>query len=864
MSQDASQPNGRPRRVGARPDAGRRVVLLSAVLLAGVALLAPVVAAHQPIHANGLLPGWLLVLLFAACTVFVVEIEIRREAHAFTFSEIPLTIALYLASPVGLVLSRAVGEMVVLVPKLRSTRKVLFNLALFAFESVAALTVFGLLCHTADITVARTWLAAVAAVLTADVIGWICVSTVIVWHGGEHEALTTVIVGVGTAVANTSLALAASLLIHFNSAAAVLLVAIGGVLYAAYRGYSALAQRYASLQLLYEFTRAVGGARRAESVLTAILEQVRRALRADVAEILLVGLDGERCLRMRLSGDGEVTSEMTDGGGPFWERVVEGHEVLLVARPGRRATRRSAERVEMLAELEVRDLAVAPLYGEEGVGGYLLVADRLSEGSTFDSGDVRLLEALANHAAVALENGRLVERVAREVREREYQAAHDALTGLANRTSFVDTVRDALVRCGPLGVAVMLMDLDRFKDVNDTLGHDTGDEVLSLVAARLSGALGDSATVARLGGDEFAILVPGIADVETARRLAFEARSVLVPPFALRGVALEISGSIGITVAPQHGTDAHTLLKRADIAMYSAKREPGGIDVYDADSDENTVTRLALVGALREAIEHEQLQVYYQPKVRLSDERVVGAEALVRWFHPEHGFMSPDVFIAIAERTGLIGSLTRFVAREAIAQCKEWNDNGYELSIAVNLSAVSLLDMTTPDLFAELLDELQLDPSRLVLEITETTIMEPARSMAAIERLAALGVQLSIDDFGTGYSSLSHLQRLPVQEIKVDRSFVMTMGANESDAAIVKSIVDLGHNLGLRVVAEGVEDRVSWDLLARQRCDIAEGYFMSRPIPADAFNEWLHGWEPRRIEPITRMERAVTSIGRWR
>ncbi len=276
------------------------------------------------------------------------------------------------------------------------------------------------------------------------------------------------------------------------------------------------------------------------------------------------------------------------------------------------------------------------------------------------------------------------------------------------------------------------------------------------------------------------------------------------------------------------------------------------------------MTRLALVGALREAIDHEQLQVYYQPKVRLSDERVLGAEALVRWFHPEHGFMSPDVFVAIAERTGLISSLTRFVARTAIAQCKEWDENGYDLSIAVNLSAVSLLDMSTPELFADLLAEYELDPAKLVLEITETTIMEPARSMAAIERLAALGVQLSIDDFGTGYSSLSHLQRLPVQEIKVDRSFVMTMGANESDAAIVKSIVELGHNLGLRVVAEGVEDRVSWDLLARQGCDVAQGYFMSRPIPADAFSEWLHGWEPKRVESAAHVERAVTSIGRWR
>ncbi len=859
MTHEAVQPNGRPPLGTARPDAGRRVVLLSAGLLVGLALLAPLAARYAPVHANGILPAWAFVLAFAASTVFVVEIEVRREAHAFTFSEVPLTVALYLASPLGLVLGRVAGELLVWVPKLRSPRKVLFNLSLFACESAAALAVFGMLCTTADITVPRTWLAAIAAVLVADIIGWVCVSTVIAWHGGNRESFTTLIVGIGTAVANTSLALAAALLIHFTAAAALLLLAIGVVLYGAYRGYSSLSQRYASLQLLYDFTRAVSGARRAESVLSAILEQVRRALRADTAELVLVGLDDERCLRMRLSGDGDATSTMIEPGAPFWEAVVQRREVVLVPRASRRAGR-----AELLRELDVRDLAIAPLFGEEGVAGYLLVSDRLGDVSTFDAGDARLLEALANHAGVALENGRLVERVAREAREREYQAAHDALTGLRNRTSFVDAVRAALVSRGDSSVAVMLMDLDRFKDVNDTLGHDTGDEVLCLVASRLSGALGDGVTVARLGGDEFAILMPRVADVEAAVELAAEARSVLLPPFSVRGVALEVAGSIGVTVAPQHGEDAHTLLKRADIAMYSAKREPSGVDVYDAENDENTVTRLALVGALREAIDNADLRVYYQPKVRLADEVVVGAEALVRWIHPEHGFMSPDAFVAIAERTGLIGGLTRLVARAAIMQCKEWSDAGYDLSIAVNLSAVSLLDASTPDLFGELLEESGLDPRKLTLEITETTIMEPARSIAAIERLAGLGVQLSIDDFGTGYSSLTHLQRLPVQEIKVDRSFVMTMGANESDAAIVKSIVDLGHNLGLRVVAEGVEDRVSWDLLARQGCDIAQGYYMSRAIPADAFNDWLRTWEPKRIEPLAALERAVTSLGQWR
>jgi len=312
-------------------------------------------------------------------------------------------------------------------------------------------------------------------------------------------------------------------------------------------------------------------------------------------------------------------------------------------------------------------------------------------------------------------------------------------------------------------------------------------------------------------------------------------------------MALEVSGSIGIALAPVHGTDAATLMKRADIAMYEAKAG-SGVGVYEAEDDDYSVRRLELAGALRRAIDEGELMVYYQPKARLSDGAIIGAEALVRWQHPEFGMLPPDDFISIAERSGLIGSLTQFVLRRAISECRAWHARGWDLSVAVNLSVVGLIDLDLPEAIDGMLRVAGLDPSYLTLEITESSIMNTGRTVAAIDRLARLGVRLSIDDFGTGYSSLSYLQQLPVHEVKVDKSFVMSMSNNASDAAIVKSIVDLAHNLELKVVAEGVEDGASWQRLDRMGCDIAQGYYMSRPVPPDAFVQWIEAWPERRTE----------------
>jgi diguanylate cyclase (GGDEF)-like protein len=828
----------------------RTLVLAAGLLVASVALFLAVIPHLAVVNEQPRLQWWGFAIAFAITEALAFNLEVKGEATGFTLNTVPLVVGLFYVSPLGLIAAYLLGSALTLVVRDRQrVVKLAFNVALTATEATVAIVTFRLLHAGSTIVQPRSWLAAVVAVAVAGMVTSIAISIAIHWHGARPRIGLIVVAGAVTSLCNTSLALTTALLVRQTLAASVLIGVIAVVLALAYRSYTSLWKRYENLQLFYDFTRAIGGSQRAESVLEAILEQARELLRADVAELTLESPDA----------DGPVFALRAQGDMPFetsvpaqllpseWmrARVVNEDKVVLVPR----STKVPAHQ-EHLDWLCVRDCIVAPLHGANGVVGTLTVGDRLGDTSTFDATDARLLETLANHSSVALENGRLVDRLSREVSEREHQAMHDALTGLPNRMNLFERLEEALdERPSGESVAVLLMDLDRFKDINEALGHDTGDEVLRLVARRIRAALDEHATVARLGGDEYAVVLPHIRDIDSAVALAHEIRSRLSAPLPVAGMALEVGGSIGIAVAPAHGTDGATLMKRADIAMYEAKGGQG-VGVYEVENDDLSVRRLELAGALRRAIDDGELMVYYQPKARLSDGAIIGAEALVRWQHPEYGMLPPDDFISIAERSGLIGSLTHFVVRRAISQCRAWHAKGWDLSVAVNLSVVGLIDFDLPEAIDGMLRVAGLDAKYLTMEITESSIMDTGRTLAAIDRLARLGVQLSIDDFGTGYSSLSYLQKLPVHEVKVDKSFVMSMSSNESDAAIVKSIVDLAHNLDLKVVAEGVEDRESWQRLERLGCDIAQGYYMSRPVPPEAFDEWLAAWPERRIELI--------------
>jgi diguanylate cyclase (GGDEF)-like protein len=425
-----------------------------------------------------------------------------------------------------------------------------------------------------------------------------------------------------------------------------------------------------------------------------------------------------------------------------------------------------------------------------------------------------------------------------------FQATHDALTGLPNRAMFRYRLSQAITaakREKPSGaVGMIMMDVDRFKEVNDTLGHNFGDQLLIEIGRRLSHTAGAGDTVARLGGDEFAIQFVGVG-ARSASDVAARIATAFDDPFVLGDVSIDVNASIGIALFPEHAADADTLMKRADIAMYDAKKSQGNVAVYEPGRDEHSLRRLSLMMELRQAIAGNQFELYYQPKIDIVTERVVHAEALVRWNHPKHGIMRPDEFIPLAEQSGKIGLITKWVIRQAVTQCAEWRKNGVDLTVAVNLSALDLFDSELPTFISGLLAEASLPPAKLLLEITESAVMtDTAYALKILADLKRRGLCLAIDDFGTGYSSLSHLKRLPVDELKIDKSFVLNLTESATDdLVIVRSTIELGHNMGLIVIAEGVETAESWRILKRLGCDMAQGYYMSPPLAAGAFAEWV-------------------------
>ncbi|HEX8155258.1 MAG TPA: EAL domain-containing protein, partial [Thermoanaerobaculia bacterium] len=429
-----------------------------------------------------------------------------------------------------------------------------------------------------------------------------------------------------------------------------------------------------------------------------------------------------------------------------------------------------------------------------------------------------------------------------QVVQLRHQALHDALTGLPNRMLLFDRLDGAIdqARRESFSIALMLMDLDRFKEVNDTFGHHFGDALLKQVAFRLQNQIGPRDVVARLGGDEFAVLLPDAVDANDAASMARRILNTLQQSFVVEGQVLDVGASIGIALYPTHGTDARTLLRRSDVAMYAAKQSQSGYTFHKDEHESRTPDQLALVVEMRHAIERNEFELYYQPKQHLRSGLVTRVEILLRWNHPVRGLLSPAIFIPIAERTGLIKPITDWVLDRAMQQCRRWQDEGAPIHVAMNVSAKSLLDQALPSKVQRALDRWGVDPRFLKIEITESSIMaDPAHALAILSMLQSMGVRLSVDDFGTGYSSLTHLRELPIDEIKIDKSFVGNMNASEADASIVRTVIDLGHNLGKQVCAEGVEDEATWQRLGAMGCDLAQGYWISRPLNAASLMQWL-------------------------
>lgn len=436
-------------------------------------------------------------------------------------------------------------------------------------------------------------------------------------------------------------------------------------------------------------------------------------------------------------------------------------------------------------------------------------------------------------------------------RQANYSATHDLATDLPNRALFYDRVEQSILSANSQNrlLSIVLVEFANFKEVYDTLGRNSSDLILKQMATRLQSVVSGNDSVARIDGNIFSLMVPATDTENAGVMLAKNVQAALEPPFKADRLNLSIHSNIGIVNFPEHGEDVDTLVQKAGVALFMAGKSHEGYVVYSPLFDDHSPRRLTLMSELRQAIEREQLHIYYQPKISIKTGQLYGAEALVRWNHPRHGFISPDEFIPMAERTRMIKHLTTWALKKTFRQCAEWRKQGMDLIVSVNLSARDLHDPELPDIVAGIAASMGINPAWMMLEITESSIMsDPERSLDIILRLHDMGYKLSIDDFGTGYSSLAYLKKMPLTELKIDKSFVIDMLNNENDAVIVKATINLAHNLGLQVTAEGVETQQAMGLLREYACDIAQGYLFSKPVALDEFNQWIRDYAADCVE----------------
>jgi diguanylate cyclase (GGDEF)-like protein len=787
----------------------------------GTALLLALRHEH-PVFTEVGLSIWVVIALFAIAESCVVHVYIDRQARTFSLSEIPLLLGLAYLSPVALIVGRLVGSALALaIVRRQPATKLAFNLSYFLLDTGLAVIVYRAVLGSSAPYEPRGYLAALAATTMSLLVGSVAVSVAIAasegrWMRSPLESLA----GWGTVTTALSAYLG---LIAVNALAPVRmspwLFTAGAVLvFASYRAHSQVRKSAEHLEHLYGFSRTLADSLTRGAVDFAVLEHASELLRADRAELILSGDETAAFITLH-NGALSVLN------GPPAEQALKVHRGMLGGRD-----------VALVGDAMVATLRA----GDERLGT-LMVSGRLGEVDQFSAEDLQLFETLVTHGSISLRNHRLLERLRREADERHWQALHDTLTGLPNRARLDDELRERLSdRHHDESVVVMLIDLDRFKEVNDTLGHHQGDVLLCKIADRISEVVDVTTLVARLGGDEFAVVYKTFDSRPEIKAHAQVIEHRLLEPFELDGLVFEVGSSIGIALSPDDGDDPSTLLQRADVAMYAAKRGSTSAEFYDADIDHASPRQLALAAELRRAIGRRELLVEYQPKAALPSGDVVGVEALARWHHPQHGFVTPEVFIAIAERSGLIRPLTECVLDIALGQVAQWRAEGFDLGVAVNVSTRNLLDEALPPMVAAALARHRVPASSLTLEITESTIIaDPARTVGTLNCLSDMGIALAIDDFGTGYSSLSYLHRLPVDELKIDKSFVQRMTADESDSVIVRSTIELGHNLGLQVTAEGVEDGQTWQLLAAAGCDQAQGFHLRTSGTGAQLTRWL-------------------------
>ena len=814
MSRPAS-PTRWVRSVATLPAPARlRAAAIAVALTAAVLLL---LVANHPVGRPDL-PWWALAVLFAG-------VGLAAAGRATTLRALPLVIGLFCTPGLGVIAGRVAGDGVAAAARRTPPADAVTRLAVGGLSTVAAVLAFqGIAPDTSAVT-PRAWLAAAVAALVAELVaGALFVGTRLLQHASTTWVADAGRLGrrlVATAVVATVGVLAATAL-RYDGRTGWLLAALAVLGGAGLVRNARAAERHRRLRRLYEYVRRLTAVRPAGDDLPATLAELRELLPADRVELALLSAPDSAPVRESSSAHASSDAAATPDLDAFEQQVLDTGEPAL-----ERRTRGSDARI-----------AVRVAAGDRL--GVLQAVRRTGADRGFDASDLETLEAVGAALGSALERGVLIEGL-------QQAATVDRVTGLAN----LDATRLALtavLSASPRGAVVLLLDLDRFQDVNDTLGHDAGDRVLREVAQRLELAAPAGATVGRVGGDQFAVIWRGSADTDVAHLAGLGLRAEVEGTVRIGTLSADVRLTVGLARAPEHGTDAGTLLRRAEMAMYAAKGSASRFFEWDPRLERDGTRRLSIVRGLRQALTAGDLTVVFQPKVRLGNGHVDGLEALARWDDETLGSVRPDEFIPLAETSGLIGTLTNAVLRQALEACRRWHDLGVEVGVAVNLSARSLLDPRLVRQTASLLASHRVAPQWLTFEITETEVMDhPERSVEVLRQLRALGVRLSIDDFGTGYSSLTYVKGLPVHEVKIDKAFVPDLADDNADRAVVRAVVDLGHSLGLEVVAEGVETGPQTDLLQTLGVDCVQGFHHGRPMTAHDATAWLLGRTPSGV-----------------
>ena len=834
----------------------RSRVLIFATLLAGlgVGLLALTPAATLTPQRSWTPPFLALIVTFALAEATALHVEIRKESHSLSLSGIPLMFGLLYASPLMVAAAYVIGAVpTMLWVRKSSYLKTFWNACLFGAEAAAAaLIVRSVLGQNLPRT-ALEWLVPLGAVLVAELMSLLAVPLVIMtvdakfrWHlfgdVGQSQILAAL---AGTFTVTAAAASINSPYMVFY--AVIPLVGVSIML----RSSGHLAQRFNDLQKLHTFTKALANEHGPRTLDTGLIELVE-IMRSKSAGLVVVGPSNEMPPTIRvLIDDKFVDLDAEQIACKLITVVADGPITQLTEDDPRPMVQ------ELLQVLQAKKVLAARVLGEVSRVGVLFVTDRLGMRSDFTEDELRLFDSLANTLSSRLSNDHLVERL-------EMQARSDALTGLPNRLSFELAVTNTLAKLNQSGVIVMI-DLDRFKEVNDSLGHETGDRLLIEMARRLRASTRANDMVARFGGDEFAILLTSNdSDVagDFTRRIA-NIQHLLASKVDVEGIRFEVGASLGVVQWPAQGRDTASLLHRADTAMYEAKRNRLGTVWYTPELDADAPRRLDLYMSASPAMENEDFYVHFQPKISIADGSVTGAEALVRWHHPTHGQISPLEFLPLVVQAGLSTKLTRFVIGRAAAAIAMFRDVGINIPIAVNLTPRDLLDPTFPADVVRMFTEANVALSSLQLEITEDSmVVDVDTSVAVLNQLRDMGVVIAIDDFGTGYSSLQQLHRLPVNHLKIDRSFIARLSSDDSAAAIVRASINLANELGLTTIAEGIEDEDSLRIVSNLGCQEVQGYLVSKAVPAFDFVRWVHEWKPqsfrdRLVEPVLLTQEAV-------